>query len=438
MRAKTEGKITLAQAVAMAVGTMIGASIFSLLGVGAQLAGSNLPLSFVLSGILALMVAYSYAILGRHIVSNAGPIAFILRGFGDSFIVGVLAILMWMSYVISIALFAKGFAGYLLPLLGIAPTKAANLAVITALLAVFTALNATGGSQLVGRLEFSMVLIKIGILVLFVLAGLVTLKPERLIPQWDPAHIRGMLNAALLFFLSYMGFGLVTNASENMEDPERNVPRAIYLSILIVMVIYVSVAAVAVGNLTVEQLAEAKENALAIAAQPALGRLGFTLVSVGALISITSALNATLYGGANVAYAFARDGLLPETFERKRWFEAPEGLYLTAGLGWLFAVGFRIESVASFISLIFTAIYLAVLLSHWRLVPQYGGDRRLLAINITALSATFVGLVVYQWRQSAKDFGSFVLMLALVVLVEVWYRYRRQRHLRLPARALRS
>jgi len=437
MTSQPQGRITLGQAVAMAVGTMIGASIFSLLGVGAQLAGSNLPLAFVLSGLLALMVAYSYAILGRHIVSNAGPIAFILRGFGDSFWVGVLAILMWLSYVISIALFAKGFAGYLLPLLGLPAQGIANGVVITLLLGFFTALNITGGSRVIGRLEFGMVLVKVGILALFVLAGLWTLQPQRLIPAWDAAHLRGMLNAALLFFLSYMGFGLVTNASENMEDPERNVPRAIYLSILVVMVIYVSVAAVAVGNLTVEQLAQARENALAIAAEPALGRLGFTLVSVGALISITSALNATLYGGANVAYAFARDGLLPEHFERKTWFHAPSGLYLTAGLGWLFALGFRIESVASFISLIFTSIYLAVLLSHWRLVPQYGGDRRLLAFNIIALSATFVGLVIYQWQQSASDFGWFIGMVLIVLLVEGWYRYRRQRHLHLPRRALR-
>jgi amino acid transporter len=76
----TNRKISLAEAVAMAVGTMIGASIFSIFGVGAGIAGRNLPLSFALSGLYALIVAYSYACLSRSIVSNAGPIAFIISG----------------------------------------------------------------------------------------------------------------------------------------------------------------------------------------------------------------------------------------------------------------------------------------------------------------------------------------------------------------------
>ena len=99
----------------MAVGTMIGASIFSIFGLGAKIAGNDLPEAFILSGLYALVVAYSYSILGRKIISNAGPIAFILKGLGDSLVTGALSLLMWLTYVISISLFVKGFAGYLLP-----------------------------------------------------------------------------------------------------------------------------------------------------------------------------------------------------------------------------------------------------------------------------------------------------------------------------------
>ena len=110
-------KMGLWGAISIAVGTMIGASIFSVFGLGARIAGHNLPLVFVLSGGVALLVAYSYAHLGARIVSNAGPIEFILRGMGDGLTTGALSILMWLTYVVSIALFAKGFSGYLLPLL---------------------------------------------------------------------------------------------------------------------------------------------------------------------------------------------------------------------------------------------------------------------------------------------------------------------------------
>jgi amino acid transporter len=75
-------KLSLWQAVAMAVGTMIGASIFSIFGYGVKIAGNGLPIAFFISGIYALMVAYSYAHLGSRLVSNAGPIAFIQKAFG--------------------------------------------------------------------------------------------------------------------------------------------------------------------------------------------------------------------------------------------------------------------------------------------------------------------------------------------------------------------
>jgi len=82
--AKSGNSISLAEAVSMAVGTMIGASIFTIFGLGAEIAGRNLPLAFLLSGLLALMLSYSYAILGRKIISNAGPISFLLKGIGDN------------------------------------------------------------------------------------------------------------------------------------------------------------------------------------------------------------------------------------------------------------------------------------------------------------------------------------------------------------------
>jgi len=86
-------KINLWQTIALAVGTMIGASIFSIFGLGARIAGSNLPLVFLISGLIALFVAYSYALLGKRIISNAGPMEFILRGIGDNLITGSLSFL---------------------------------------------------------------------------------------------------------------------------------------------------------------------------------------------------------------------------------------------------------------------------------------------------------------------------------------------------------
>ncbi len=414
-------KIGLWQAVSIAVGTMIGASIFSVFGLGATIAGHNLPLVFIISGGLALLVAYSYATLGAKIISNAGPMEFILRALGDGVLTGALSILSWLTYVISIALFAKGFAGYFLPLLHLAPMPLATALVEAGVIALFLAINFLG-SAAVGRAELYIVLVKLSVLGIFIVLGLWTVNPEWLIPGFSPQEAKGTLYAVAIFFLSYMGFGLVTNASENMERPERNVPLAIYLSIIIVTVIYVAVSVVAIGNLPLTQIIKAEEFALAEAAKPFLGSAGYLLVSIGALFSIASALNATLYGGANIAYALARDGELPEIFERKGWFQASEGLYITAGLSLLFTLSFDLSGIAAITSAVFMVIYLFVLFAHYRLAAELGGNRPFILFSLAAVFCVFVVLMVYQWRTNQVAFYTTWAAFGASLILEKLYR----------------
>ena len=424
-------KLNLLQATAIAVGTMIGASIFSVFGLGATLAGHNLPLVFVISGAIAVLVAYSYAILGSRIVSNAGPMAFVLHGFGDNLLTGSLAFLFWLTYVISLALFAKGFAGYFLPLFHAAASPWSTGAVEVAVIGAFLALDLLGTDK-VGEAEFGIVLVKLAILALFIVLGLGSVHLGWVTPRVDAAHAAGILNGVAVFFLSYMGFGLVTNAAEDMQDPQRNVPCAIYLSIAVVTLVYVLVAAVAVGNLTLSRIVQAQDFALAEAARPFLGHWGYLLVSLGALFSIASALNATLYGGANVAYALARDGELPELFERKRWFHAPEGLYITAGLSLLFALAFDLNGITSITSAVFMVVYLAVLAAHWRLSGGYGGRRSIIAAGLLVVGAVFLVLEVHLWRTDRPAFWTVWGVFASSAGLETVYRYMRGRVLAPP------
>jgi len=418
---KKNKKLSLIEVISMAVGTMIGASIFSIFGLGAKIAGNDLPEAFILSGIYALVVAYSYAILGGKIISNAGPIAFILKGLGDSIITGALSILMWLTYVISIALFVKGFAGYLLPFIHIQSTTVAIGIVELIVISFFTALNFFG-SKAVGKAEFYIVLVKLSILLVFILGGFMTINWGMAKPSFDTVHTSGLLNASIIFFLSYMGFGLITNASENIKNPTKNVPRAIFISILVVMVFYVLISLVTIGNLPLSDIIKAQENALAIAAKPFLGNFGFVLITIGALFSISSALNATIFGGANIAYSVAKDGELPEVFERKLWFKSSEGLYITAGLGLLFALFFDLGAIASITSTVFTVIYIFVLISHLKLQKEYGGNRILLFINLIILLIVFAALMKYQWDTLRNAFYGSIFTFLGAVIVEYLYR----------------
>ncbi|NOZ46261.1 MAG: amino acid permease [Chlorobi bacterium] len=422
-------KLSLVEVISMAVGTMIGASIFSIFGFGAQVAGQDLPEAFLLSGVYALIVAYSYAILGSKIVSNAGPIAFILKGMGDNIFTGALSILMWLTYVVSISLFVKGFAGYFLPLVHVEPTTFSIGIVEVVVISFFTALNFFG-SKAVGKAEFYIVLTKLSILMIFILGGFLTIKGNYIIPVFDNSHMNGLFNASIIFFLSYMGFGLITNASENIKNPKKNVPLAIYASIIIVMIIYVLISLVTLGNLPLAEIIKAQENALAEAARPFLGSFGFLLISIGALFSISSALNATIFGGANIAYSLAKDGELPESFERKVWFKSTEGLYFTAGLGLLAALFFDLSEIAIITSTVFTVIYIFVLISHIKLSKQYGGSKPLIIFNLIIIFVVFVALMKYQWETQKNVFYTSVLIFLGAIIVEYLVRKINKRNLK--------
>jgi len=419
-------KLSLVEVISMAVGTMIGASIFSVFGIGAQVAGHDLPEAFLLSGLYALVVAYSYAILGSKIISNAGPIGFILKGLGDSVVTGALSILMWMSYVVSIALLVKGFSGYFLPLVNLDLTNI-NIAIVEAVVILFFVSLNFFGSKAVGKSELFIVITKLTILFVFIIGGLWTIQGANIQPEFDYKHSSGMINASVIFFLSYMGFGLILNASENLKNPRKNIPRAIFISIFIVVVIYVLISLVTLGNLSLKEVVEAKENALAMAARPFLGQFGFLLISIGALFSISSALNANIFGGSNIAYSLAKDGELPMFFERKVWFKSTEGLYITAGLGLLFALTFNLGDIATITSSVFTVVYIFVVISHIKIRKEFGGKLILLLFNLIVLNAVFIALLFYQWKSHRSAFYGTIITFAGSLIIEYIFRLIKKR-----------
>jgi amino acid transporter len=237
-----------------------------------------------------------------------------------------------------------------------------------------------------------------------------------------PQALKNTFYAASILFLTYMGFGIVTNASENTENPKKNVPRAIYLSLFLVMLIYLGVAIVAIGNLPLPELLKAKEYALAEAAKPFLGNKGFVLLALGALISTASAINATLYGGANVSYVFAKKGELPEIFERKVWFSEPEGLYITAFLSLLFALFLNLEGIAALISFTFLVIYQFVLMAHYRLIRTVGGIRLITVIGLVLVTTVTVMLFTYQYSVNKLSFAIAVILLPFLFLIEWFFK----------------
>ena len=302
--------IGLLAALSIGVGGMIGAGIFSILGVVASIAGSAMPLSFAIGGVVAGLAAYSYVALGRTFPSVGGAVTFLVRGYGEGVTSGSLNLFQYFSYIITIALYATGFAAYAATFINL-PSKVWAVGVVLA----FTAINFLG-ARIMGRAESVIVIIKVAILIVFVAAAFIALPGggfARLSPSTWPGPLAIFTGAGVLF-VGYEGFGLITNAAANMEKPRRELPHALYGSVAIVSVIYVFVASGVVTNVPLNVLKGLGDSALAVAAKPSLGQAGFRLIAIAALLSTASAVNATLFGCTNIAYQIAKNGGLPPAF----------------------------------------------------------------------------------------------------------------------------
>lgn len=421
MTTTPKNRIGLFSAISIGVGGMIGAGIFSILGVVAGVSGSAMPLSFIIGGVVAGFAAYSYVKLGTTFPSVGGAVTFVVQGYGDGTPAGTINVFQYFSYIIAIALYANGFAGYAVTFVRINP-KIWAVAVIV----VFTLINFLG-SRAMGRAETTIVAIKVAILLLFIVAAVATLQdPDRLSPSTWPSTL-DIFSGAGILFVGYEGFGLITNAAGNMANPRKELPRAVYGSVAIVIVIYVLVASGVITNLPLAQLTGLGDSALAEAAKPALGHAGFTLIAVAALLSTASAVNATLFGSANVAYQIGKNGGLPEAFDRKLWGRDVEGLFITAGLVIVFVLLFPLGAVAQMGSAAFLLVYSAVNLGHLRIRPKTGAKAWPIVVSVVTCLALFIALSVHMVRTDPSSMVALIATLVISFAIEVLYRRRTRR-----------
>jgi amino acid transporter len=412
--------IGLVAAVAIGVGGMVGAGIFSILGVVAHAAGNAMWLAFAIGGVVALLSTYSYAKLGATFPSAGGAVHFLVKSFGDGVLAGGLNLFMWAGYIISLALYATAFGGYAATFVTATPSPVLLKSLAIASVVLLTLVNAFGAG-LMGRWETVIVAVKLAILVLFAAVGLWFIRPGYLSPELWPETSSILFGAGVLF-IGYEGFGLVTNAAADMRDPRRLLPRALYTSVLLVIALYLAVSLTVTGNLSDYEIERAKDYALAEAAKPFLGQFGFRLVAIAALFSTASAINATLFGAANVCYMIARDGGLPAGLSRTEWRGATGGLLLTAALVLAVMLSFDLSGIAMMGSAAFLLIYAAVNAGHLKVLKATGASAVLVWLSLLSCLAMLAVLCVYIQQEQPRALAAIVVIAAASFAAEWAYR----------------
>jgi hypothetical protein len=395
-------KLDLKAVVAMGVGGMVGGGIFSVLGLAMGISGHAAPVVFAIGGVIALFTGMSYAKLGAAFHSAGGSFTYIEHAFTNRNVAGIAGWLLLGGYVGTLALYSYTFGAYGSAMLG---GEAGHHAVMHRVLAslimlIFLGVNLYGVGA-AGSSEVLIVFVKVAILMLFGVVGLFYVQSENVLPVFN-VGAGGAVIAAALIFVAYEGFELIPNSINDMRNPSRDLGRGIIISILIAVTIYVLVAFVAVGNLTADQVKEHGEYALAVAAQPFLGRGGFVLISLAALLSTASAINATLFGTARLGMVMAQEHELPKVFSfRERRVDIPwVSLAIITGATLVFVNTADLGIISSFASSTFLLIFAVINFSAFRLRKKIGSGATMPLLGC-AMAAGALGVLFWHISQEA-------------------------------------
>lgn len=412
-----EKKLGYLSIVSIGIGGMVGGGIFAILGFAAELSQGGTPVAFIIAGLVALVTAYSYSKLSVTFPSAGGTVEFLNQGLGTGILTGTLNILLWMSYVIMLSLYAYAFGSYAATFFTDGYQNLLRHLLTSIVIIAFTLLNFFS-VKAVGRSEEAIVAGKISILVIFIIIGLQSVQFNRFHPStWnDPITLIG---GGMLIFLAYEGFELIANTAGDVNNPKKVLPKAFYTAVISVIILYVLVAIVTVGNLSIEEIKASRDFALAESAKPFLGDIGFIAIVIAALLSTSSAINATLYGAARISYIIAKVGELPKQLERKIWNKPIEGLIITSFLTLIIANLFDLSSIATMGSSGFLLIFAAVNFTNYKLYKKTNSNRW---ISLLGFLTCIVAFGILFWKSTIENIMIVAIIISLAFLVEVLYR----------------
>ncbi len=362
------------------VGGMIGAGIFVLTGIAAGVAGPALVLAFFLNGMVTLLTAMVYAELGSAFPEAGGGYLWVKEGLGGAqgFLAGWMS---WFAHAVAGSLYGLAFGRFAselwimagLPTFGLSVAHL-TLVFMTLVILVFTAINYRGASE-TGTVGNIVTVTKVSILGLFVLLGILAMARTeawhtRFTTGFMPNGLGGVLTAMGLTFIAFEGYEIIAQSGEEVVNPKRNIPRAIFLAILIAVVIYILVGVTAIGATippegmkTHEYLALKKEVAIVEVARQIfpLG-IGAVVLLFSGLASTMSALNATTYSSSRVSFAMGRDHNLPAVFARihPRRHTPHWAVIFSGGLMLAMAWALPIEHVAASADIMFLLLFFQV------------------------------------------------------------------------------
>ncbi len=430
---KSSKNLGFKELLAIAVGGMVGGGIFTILGISVSMVGNLAPFAIAFGGVIAWFAAYSYVKLGVYYKDEGATYAFFKRTYSSSHLAS--SFIGWYTifgYISTLALYAYTFASYAISGFEFAQNDLIRKAIAISIIGLFVLINAWSVKGM-GKIEDIMVYLKLAILFVISIVLIFFAKADfhqfmgMMQNDLQTTPLLSVLIVSSITFVAYEGFQLVINAINEMDNPDVNIPKAIYSAIILVGFIYFIVSLGAVLAIPTEELIKNKESALATGAGEIMGMLGQNLVILGALLATSSAINGTLFGASHQMARIADDGYLP-TFLIRREGSIPVRAIISMAVisSFLIAIG-GLRLILEFGSITFLLVSLLMSIANFKIRKATDSSLIITLISIFGLALGTLLILYYEFQNSPQQL-LFIAIMYIILTIGAWsYSYFKER-----------
>jgi len=407
---KRNKSLGVPELIAIALGGMVGGGIFTILGISVSLVGVFTPLVIVIGGIIASLAAYSYIKLGVYYKDEGATYSFYKRTFPNSpFAASLIGWWVIFGYISTLALYSYTFASYAISGFSFADSELVRKIVAGVIILTFTLINIWSVKGM-GKIEDIMVYTKLVILVIisFVLINNSQTTIPVLLQNESDVSILSILIVASITFVAYEGFQLVINAVNEMETPEKNIPKAIYSALFLAVLIYVIISLGAILAIPFDEIIKNKEYALASGAGNVLGHWGTDLVILGALLATSSAISGTVFGASRQMAVIAGDGYFPKVLAKRINHIPVFAIISMAVLAFFLVLAGSLEVILEFGSVTFLLVSLLMAYANYKI-------RNLTNSSLFITTVSFFGLLIGTALILYYEFNNQPLQLIFII-----------------------
>ena len=377
-------------------------------------------------GIIALLTDHSFAQLGVLYPSRGGVVEYLIRAYGSGRFSGGCSILFYIAQLIGMAMISLSFGKFAAHLLGIVDDLLFWERVLASCLILSLTLLNLVGSKLVSKVQGLIVIANLTLLSAFAFALLHDAEVARLsVDSWP--EVTPIFGSLALTFFAFTGFSVISNTAENMQNPTRDIPRAMYTAITIVIMLYIGLALAIISTVNADELKTSGATLVAVAARSAFGDIGYTALLISAIVSTITCLNGGLFGVTSITFTLAEYGQLPSRFKREIR-ASTRGLTISALLALLMVNLLSLTTVASLGSATSLLVYSLVNIGALWLVKRKGVHRLLVVLSVIACLFAILVWVLYTLKTSPSSLTIFISFLFIAFASEgLLQRYHRRR-----------